>query len=156
LHNFNTSLVHGAKLKYRFVGPSTKYAHLKGIQISAEKATIKVSLIKDVTITGNGTIIDNAIQNLNHNSSNLTESSVYNNTVTYSGGTVWCNTVVHGNSTNQSSSSGQFIQLDFLEYVTKSEGENYIIEIENIDESENTAYNINLNMFFYEEARGLI
>jgi hypothetical protein len=43
-----------------------------------------------------------------------------------------------------------------LEYVTKNNNTEYILEVENIDPEENTAYDITIDMFYYEEPQGLI
>lgn len=156
IHNYTALLAFGDKLIYRYVSPLTKYAHIKNIQVSSENATIKVTLKRGIVITGAGTLVTDSINNLNDNVENESGSKLYNGSVTYTGGTEWCSIVVHGGSTNQSSTSNTFVQSGETEYIAKNNETDYIIEIENIDEAEKTANNINLNMFLYEEERGYI
>lgn len=162
LHLYHPLLANQAKKTYRYKAPTTKYAHLKSIQVNCAGATVRVRLVKDVTITVSGDEITD-IQNLNHNSTNLPESKVFDgDLVEYTGGVTWCEIVIHGDTVgtgqeaNRSKSSGSFIQSDYLEYVTKSDGEEYIIEIENIDTKDVDALDVSIDMFFYEEDQGIV
>ena len=156
LHLYLASLAAEGVQRWRFKGPTTKYAHIKGIQIVGQGAPMAARLIKGMTITNAGTEIENVIQNLNDNSSNVAESKVYDSGVTYTGGTVWCSTVISGDTTAPNGQAGgSFIQNENLEYVTKSDDTDYVLELENLSTSDAAQY-INVNMFFYEEPRGLI
>lgn len=157
MHLYHSSLAHSSNKVYRFKGPDTKFAHIKNIVVSSQGAPISVELIKDVTITNVGTEITDAIQNLNHNSEEEPESKVFEGAAAYSGGEVWCNTVIHGDTggagANTTASSGSFVQSDYLEYITKDDEEEYIIKVTNLSGSD-AALHTNINMFFYEEPLG--
>jgi hypothetical protein len=144
---------------YRFKGPTNLYAHIKSIQVGLEGATCRARLIRGATITNIGTEIPNSIHNLNDNSTTLPQSKVYDGTVAYTGGSIWCQTIVHGDTsgagTATSLSSGSFIQNENIEYVTKDNDTNYILEITNLSLTD-AATNVTVNMFFYEEPRGVI
>ena len=156
LYLYTSTLAFEGKVIYRFTGPTTKYAHIKGIQLSAENATIQATLKKGVTISVAGSDVSSTyLTNNNDNSTYTPESKLYTGS-SYTGGSTWAGPIiVHGSSTNQIGSSSNFISNDYIEFVTKSSGTEYIIEIENIDEDEDTADNILLSMFFYEEDDGL-
>lgn len=157
LHLYHASLAPGVSKNYRIKGPTTKYAHLKSIQVSAQGAPLLVELIQEAAFTNLGVEITGAIKNLNHNYPDVNQTKVYDGSVAYTGGEVWCSIVVQGNTTgggaNITSSSGQFIQSDYLEYDTKDGDENYVLKITNLS-AEATAQYINTNMFFYEEELG--
>jgi hypothetical protein len=156
-HLYHKELAVGAKKIYRFKGPSTKYAHIKSIQAGAIGSTIAARIIKDVTITVMGTKED-CLCNLNHNSLHEAQSEIYDGSVVYTGGKTWCEVIIRGYTSEDSKfaasmqTAGQFIQNDYLEYVTKSNDEDYIIELENI--GDDTAYDLSIDMFFYEEPLG--
>ena len=160
IHIYETSLEFGAKKIYRFKGPSTLYAHIKSIQAGCTGATVRAKIIKDATITGNGTIRE-ALRNLNHNATQTAESEIYDGAVTYTGGITWAEVILRGFTSDSGKfapsqqNAGEFIQNDYLEYVTKTNNENYIIEIENIDSEESTAFDLTLDFFFYEEPLGI-
>lgn len=158
-HLFYGSLAVGATQVYRIKGPVTLFAHIKSIQANLEGATCRFRLIKEATITDPGTEITDILSNLNHNSDNEAQTKIYDGGAAYSGGKTWCSVVVHADTSgaggNLSRSSGDFVQTDYLEYVTRSNEEEYILEIENLSPSE-PALNIDINFFFYEELRGLI
>jgi len=155
---YTDSLNQGSKKIFRIKAPTTLYAHLKSIQISSEGASIKVSIIKDCTIDNLGTELD-TLTNLNHNSNIPAQSKFYEN-ATYTGGNVWTQLVIHGDTSgvgatlNRPRTNGEFIQNDYLEFVTKKDDENYIIEVENIDVKDNPAVEILIFVFFYEESEG--
>lgn len=159
-HLYHADLAQNAKKVYRYKAPTTKYAHIKSIQVNSAGATVRVRLVKNPTITVAGTEID-CICNLNHNSNSVAESKIYDGDAEFTGGETWCQIVIHGDTVgtgtdaNKSKSSGSFIQSDYLEYVTKSGGEDYIIEIENIDTKNVPALDISIDMFFYEEPQGI-
>lgn len=162
LHLYHDSLAQGAHKIYRFKGPSTLFAHIKSIQLSAEGATLLAKLVKGATITNLGTELTDCICNLNDNSLITPQSKVFDESVAYTGGITWCSAIAHGDTTgtgvdaNRSRSSGEFIQSDYLEYVTKSNDTDYVIDIKNIDTKDNPALNISVDMFFYEENQGII
>ena len=157
LHLYHASLAAEAVKTYRFKGPTTLFAHIKSIQVSAMGAPLKVELIRNPTITGAGTEITGSINNLNDNVSNVAQSKVYDGTVTYTGGNVWCSVIVHGDTdgagVSKSLSSGSFIQSDYLEYITKDGNTDYILKITNLSTTD-VAEHIASNMFFYEEPQG--
>jgi hypothetical protein len=159
MHLFYASLAPTAKQIYRLKGPVNLFSHIKSIQANLEGATCRFRLVKDATVVLEGTEITNIINNLNHNSARLPQTKVFDGGATYSGGSTWCSVVVHadtsGGGTTLSKSSGNFIQADYLEYVTKSNEEEYFLEIENLSLSD-TAVNIDIKFFFYEEPQGLI
>jgi len=144
---------------YRFKGPTTLYAHIKSIQVSLEGATCRVKLIRNATITNAGTEVTGCMHNLNDNSSRTPQSKVYDSSVTYTGGLTWCQTIVHGDTSGAGGSlartNSSFIQNENLEYVTKTNDTNYVLEIKNLSTSD-AALNILISMFFYEEPQGLI
>ena len=160
---YHASLVTTGKKIYRISSPAIKYAHIKSIQVSVAGSTCTAKLIRGTTasplvITNAGTEITNAISNLNDNSTTVNTLKVYDGTVEYTGGAVWCSVIAHadtaGSGGNQSIGSGQFVQSDYLEYVTKTGNADYILEIENI--GADTAVQIKTDIFFYEEPKGLI
>lgn len=157
----HASLGKGDKKIYRFKAPTDKYAHIKSIQAKTQGATIMVKLIKGATITQGGTLED-VISNLNDNSGNGAQSKLYDGNVEYTGGSTWFKIVAHGDKSGAGAESikamshSSFIQSDYIEYVTKSEDTNYILEIENIDSKENAATDITIDMFFFELTGGII
>ncbi len=165
-HLYFEELLFGSKKIYRITSPETLFMHIKSLQIGLIGATCSAKLIRGTT--ANPLVITNAgteepkSTNLNDNSSNMPQSKFYDGTVTYTGGEVWCEVVVRGSTseeTKQASAqqtAGQFIQNDYLEYVSKDNNTEYILEIENIDSEENTAFDITIDMFYYEEPKGLI
>jgi hypothetical protein len=159
LHLYEASLAAEGKQVYRFKGPDTLYAHIKGIEVSGQGASCAVRLIRNATITDAGVEVEGAIQNLNDNSDVEPESKVYDSNVTYTGGTVWCEKIIHGDTdgtgVKKVQSGASFVQNVNLEYVTKSEGTDYILEIENLDDTNELAH-LSVNMFFYEEPEGYV
>jgi hypothetical protein len=157
-HLYLASLGNQAVQRWRIKGPTTKYAHIKNIQVGCEGTTIRIRLIKDATITNAGTEVAGAIANLNHNSENGATIKFYDSGVTYTGGSIWCEIVVHGDTSgvgaNLGSSGGEFIQSDYLEYVTKTGDEDYVLEITNL--KTDTGLNIQVQLFFYEEEQGIV
>lgn len=153
------SLAPLAKKVYRIRSPLTLYVHIKNIFLSVEGATCRVSLKRNCTITNNGVELTNVLNNLNDNSNNTPQSKFYDSNVAYTGGTIWCSTIVHadtsgaGGSTSRSSS--QFIQGDYQEYITKNNNTDYILEIENISTID-TALNLHISIIMYEENQGLV
>lgn len=144
---------------YRFKGPTTLYAHIKNIQVNGQGAPLMIELIRGTTasplvITGAGDEQIGAINNLNDNSDIVAQSKLYNSAVTYTGGAKWCSVIANGSTTNQSVSGGTFAQNQNQEYVTKKGDTDYIIKITNLDASDTASY-IGINMFFYEEPKGL-
>ena len=154
-HLYHASLATTARQVYRFKGPTTLYAHIKSIQAGVIGETITVKLIKDPTITNAGTIIADALQNLNHNATQTAQSALYDGGVTYTGGTTWCEVIVRGSTSGgiQVKASSTFVQSDYLEYVTRDGDTDYILEIENIGTA--TAEDISIDIFFYEEPLGI-
>jgi hypothetical protein len=152
-HLYHASLAGGAVKSYRYNSPETLFAHIKGIQVAQIGSTIQVELIKNAVITVPGEDVVDAIKNLNDNNARTAQSRLYDSNVAFTGGEIWCSIIVHGSSTNQSSSSGSFIQSDNLEYVTKNNNTDYIIRIKNLEPS-SVSKHININMFFYEEPYG--
>lgn len=160
VHLFHASLAQGAKKVYRVKGPTTKFAHIKSIVVNSEGATISVKLLRGVTITVAGTELE-TITNMNDNATDVNELRVFEDS-TYNGGSVWSMIVANGDTAgtgvdaNRSRTAGSFIQSEYLEYVTKSGGAEYIIEVENIDSKANPALSTSIDMFFYEEPYGLV
>lgn len=152
------TLAYGEFKRFRFKAPTTKYAHIKGIQIVSESATCRLRIKHSVTIVNPGYLINNVFVNKNHNSSNVPQSKCYGHSVenplSYTGGVIWAAVTIPGNADKKTNNSGNFSQVDFDELVTKSSGEEYIIEVENIDQDESTAENVSINFFFYEEESG--
>lgn len=141
---------------WRFKGPTNLFAHIKAMQVSSQGATLKVELIKDPTITVPGTEVVDAIQNLNHNSTELPQSKFFDSAVAFTGGKVWCSVIVHGDTTAPGGQNGgTFIQNDNLEYVTKDGDTDYILQITNLSAGDD-ANNVQVNMFFYEEPEGIV
>lgn len=106
------------------------------------------------TITVNGTIGPPYI-NFNHNSENTAQTTIYSG-AEYTGGLTVRTFVVHGNTSPLSSLSGSYIDLNYKTLVTKTNNESYIIEVENIDENSDTAYNLLLSSVLSEHDTGLI
>ena len=159
LHLYHATLAAGASKIYRIKGPTTLFAHIKSIQIAAQGAPLRVELIQEANFTNLGVEITGAIRNLNHNYPTANQTKVYDGSVAYTGGVVWCSVVVYGDTSGAgaglSASSGQFIQSDYLEYVTKDGEENYVLKITNLNAGGgDPALHINSNMFFYEEPLG--
>lgn len=159
-HLYFEELEHGDKKRYRWKGPEHLYCHIKSIQVGCIGATVSAKIIKDVTITNDGTKED-CLCNLNHNADIPAKSEIYDGNVEYSGGKTWCEVIVRGFTSEETKqapaqqTAGQFIQNDYIEYVTKNGEEEYIIEIENIDVEENTAFDLTIDLFFYEEPEGI-
>ena len=165
-HLYFEELGFGAKKIYRITSPDTLFMHIKSIQVGLIGATCSVKLMRGttanpLTITNAG-IEEPCACNLNDNSMMTAQSKFYDGTVEYTGGETWCEVIVRGSTsaeTKQASSqqeAGQFVQSDYLEYITKDGETEYILEIENIDSEESTAYDITVDMFYYEEPQGLI
>jgi hypothetical protein len=148
-----TLAANGTKV-WRLKGPTDLYAHIKSIQVVGQGAPLKVELIRNPTITNAGTEIVGAIQNLNDNSGILPQSKFYDGTVAFTGGSVWCSVVIPGNTTAQSTSGGNFIQNENIEYVTKDGDTDYILKLTNLSGSDTCTF-MNVNMFFYEEPLGI-
>jgi hypothetical protein len=139
---------------WRFKGPTTRFAHIKSLHVNSQGAPLKIELIKNATITNQGSEIVGAIQNLNDNSLVTAQSKLYDSAVAYTGGNVWCTVIVNGSTTNQSTSSGSFVQNINQEYITKTGDTNYIIKITNLSATD-TASHLMFGMFFYEETQGI-
>jgi hypothetical protein len=165
-HLFFGELAFGAKKIYRITSPETLFMHIKSIQVGLIGATCAARLVKGtaenpLVITNTGTL-ESPSWNLNDNSPMTPQSKWYDGTVEYTGGQTWCEVVVRGFTTADTKqapsnqTAGEFIQSDYLEYVTKNNNTEYILEVENIDHEENTAYDITIDMFYYEEPQGLI
>lgn len=162
MHLYEESLAAEAKQIYRIKGPTTLFAHVKNIEVSGAGATVAVRLVRStvaspIVITDAGDEIVGAIQNLNDNATNIPQSKVYDTSVAYTGGEVWCEKIAHGDtdaSGNKNVQSGaSFVQNPNLEYVTKDGDTDYIFEIENLD-AVNAVSHLNVSMFFYEEPEG--
>jgi len=143
---------------YRIQAPLIKYTHFKNFRITSEGATIKINLIKDVTITSLGADLD-AINNLNHNSNIDADTKFFENS-TYTNGTIWREIFIYadtsGTGPNVLRITGEFFETEYLEHITKNNNENYIIEVENIDVKDNIALNISIDIFFYESPIGFV
>lgn len=153
------SLTAGAVKAYRIVGPSTLFAHIKNIQISTQGAPLDVQWIKGATLTTPGTLITNAIQNANHNSTTAPQTKIYEGSVGYTGGTIWDRVIVQGDTSGvgvrTSVQAANFVGNSNQELVTKDGSEEYFLRIENLDGSA-TALNTLIKFFFYEEPKGLV
>ena len=152
---YTASLAFGGKIIYRFVTPITLYPHVKSWVVSTKGASLKASLIKNPTILTQGTPQDIICQ-LNHNSSTIAKSKIYTG-ATYSGGSICDFIIVHGNAdpNGRNSTASSFSPTDYFEYVFVNGEQDYILEIENIDTDENTAYEIMARLFMYEEPNGI-
>lgn len=151
------SLAFGNKIIAVYQTPIGYKTHIKDLRVSAEGATLKVSLINGVTYnpTGNGLDITEYIRNLNDNyptyhMENYEHGKIYIGVSNYSGGYLWKRLIVHGSTTNQSVGSGDVSDLADVELITKNDGTFNVLEIENIDEGLDTAYNIIINFRFYD------
>lgn len=157
LNLYLSSLAAGQKQIYRINGPETLFAHIKNVEVSGQGATFAVRLIKEPTITTAGVLIANAIQNLNHNSDVVPQSSVYGTDVAYSDGVVWRQKIIHGYTDSSGNKfiqgANSFIQNPNIEYVTTDGNADYILEIENLDLA-NALSHLDIAMFFYEEPLG--
>lgn len=153
------SLAPLAKKVYRIRSPLTLYDHIKNIIVSVEGATCRISLKRNCTITNGGVELTNVLNNLNDNSLYTPQTKIYDSNVTYTGGTTWCSTIAHADTSgaggSTSRSSGGFIQGDNQEYVTKNNNTDYILEIENISTTD-TALNLHISIFLYEETKGIV
>lgn len=149
------SLVFGGKVIFNFITPLTLFPHIKGLSVSLAGATCKASIIEDSTILTGG-VIQDIIHRLNINSSIESDSEIYLG-ATYSGGKAHDTVVIHGSTSvnGKETNSNSFIPTDYFEYILKNGNANYIFEIENICPDENTAYNIQVRLFFYEEPIGI-
>lgn len=148
------TLAASATKVWRIKGPTTLFAHIKSLILSSQGATIKIELIQNPTITMAGTEITGAIKNLNHNSLVVPQSKIFDSAVAFTGGDIWCTAIAHGETTNQSTSSGTFVQNLNQEYVTKNGDEDYIIKLTNLSATD-AASHLLFSMFFYEETQGL-
>lgn len=135
-----------------FKTPSDKFVHFKDIYLNAFGATVRLRLLKDSTVTDEGTN-PYTINNLNDNST-LSAGSEIKDNPSYSGGTVWLETIVGGNTTNQSATGGMLSQVAGAEMVTKPNTV-YIFELENIDTS-NTAVYVSVFLLWAELNEGII
>lgn len=149
------SLAYEEKAVFNFISPLTLFPHIKGLSLSLTGATCKASIIEDSTITLAG-IKQDIIHRLNINSTVESDSKIYLG-AEYNGGRAHDTVVVHGSTSvsGKTMSAGNFIPTDYFEYVLKNGNTDYIFEIENIDTDENTAYNIQVRLFFYEEPTGI-
>lgn len=155
--NDYVSLGFGEKIITVYKTPVGRKTHIKDLRISAEGATLKVSLFNGVTYNSseNGIDITSYIRNLNDNymtydMENYEHGKIYIGVTNYSDGYLWKRLIIHGSTTNQSIGSGDVSDFADVELITKNDGTYNVLEIENIDEGEDTAYNISINFRFYD------
>lgn len=155
--NDYVSLGFGEKIITVYKTPVGRKTHIKDLRLSAEGATLKASLFNGVTYnpSGNGTDITAYIRNLNDNyptydMENYENGKIYIGVNNYSGGYLWKRLMVHGSTTNQSTGSGDISDFAVVELITKNDGSYNVLEIENVDEGEDTAYNILISFRFYD------
>ena len=145
------SLNAGAIKEFSFKSPSTLYAHLKNIKLQTLGSSIKLEILKNVTVTTDtGTSV--SIRNTNDNSSNVAQSTI-KQSPTYSGGTVWDDAVALADSTNQYTGNAEINSSENQELITRTSNVYYILKFTNIGDSTAEVY---FKMFFYEESKGLI
>ena len=150
------SLAYGEKSISRIVTPLENYIHFMNLSLASEGGTLSIKLIEDVTILTPGTLaIPTPYKNLNRNSTNTIETLIYRSP-TYSGGTTLRTFPIHGSTTNQAVSNGSFVESANTSIVLKNGQTDYILEVENIDQDEDTAYNIGLVNIICESAVGLV
>lgn len=159
--NVYDSLSFGEKIVARFKTPtieSGKFAYIKYLNVSAQGATLKITMKRNVTILTPGIFTDSLV-NLNNNSSNTAQSKVYGSigedVVTYSGGTQIIVYAIHGSTTPTSFVGGTTPLIGITQQVTKP-GEENIIEIENVDPIEDTAYRIGIIDYVLEDDIGTL
>lgn len=136
--------------EYCLTAPSTRYIHLKNVNIQTLGSSIKVEILKDPTVTVNtGTAV--SINNLNHNSTN-TASSTLKASPTYTGGTVVRTVYALSDSTNQVTGYANINDNVNQEFITKSDNEQYIIKITNLTANDTI---VTFDSFMYEESQGI-
>ena len=146
-----TDMSAGAKVTYSFKTPANSYVHFKTLHLSSFGASILLKLFKDATVTNEGTS-PLTINNLNDNATVTSLSSVKSNP-SYSGGTLWLETLVGGATSNQSATGGDLAQLAGAELILKPDTV-YIIEIENISSSDTAEY-VNVCLIWAELNEGI-
>lgn len=148
-----SDLAAGSVVEYSFKTPANEYVHLKNMYTMSFGANIRISIIKEASVSTEGTT-PVPIHNMNHNSSNVSQVAL-NQGPTYTGGTVWKTFVTPGITTNQSANGSDFTQGNGEEIVLKNNNEIYIIKIENIS-STDTASLIEMHLMWSEEQYGVI
>ena len=141
----------GAKYTYSFKTPENLFVHLKSLCVNAFGATARARLIKDATVTDEGSN-PITINNLNDNSTNQSQVSMKQNP-SYTGGTIWIETLVGGATSNQTTTGGVLSHLSGAEFILKP-NTIYIIEIENVSTSDTAEY-ISLYIIWSELTSGL-
>ena len=145
-----------ATKSYRIEGPTDLFMHLKNLKVSGFGASLHVKLVKGATTDAAGTAMTNGqtgFHNLNHNGDDTPQSTIYENSTRTASGYVWDQDITYGDTTGNRGDGSNFVQTDYLEYVTKSSDEEYFLEITNLDGA-NAATNVLVKFFMYEEAAG--
>jgi hypothetical protein len=147
-----TGLTSLGKKVYRFVGPTTRFAHVKNLSFVGQGSQALIKIIKEATQTAPGTLLTDAIINKNDNSPLVPTSKLYEN-ATYTGGKLWDFAKINGDTLGGSSSSGGNVNTNpNEELITKDENTVYFIEVENL--TTDTLDHVYCKMFFYEELKG--
>jgi hypothetical protein len=153
--NIYTSLAFGEHITTVWKCPIGRKTHIKNLVITSEGATLSGIMKTGITFDENdGIDITSQIRNTNENFPNYSEQKYQTGKLfanaTYSGGEIWKPIVIHGSTTNQSTSGGSYSDFADIELVTKDDGSYSVLDIENIDEDGDTAYAINVNFMFYD------
>ena len=126
------------------------YIHFKNLTVKTLGSSVKVSIIKNATITDNtGDILP--VNNPNDVSTRIPKSEIRKNPV-YTGGEEWEYVVALADSTNQSVGVTSISQ-SVNEELVMPPGESYIIRIE---ELKGDPAEVFWRAFFYEEPEGVV
>ena len=146
----NTLTGSGTKA-YCWTAPSTKYCHLKNVNIQTLGSSIQVDILSGASVTVNtGALIP--INNLNDNSTTTAQSTI-RESPTYTGGTSIRTLYALADSTNQTVGNANFNANPNEEFVTKNEEEQYIILVTNLTAN---ATIVSIEAFMYEESTGIV
>jgi len=149
---YSGSLASGASLSWCLTGPTTKFAHIKNLILTALGSSAKLEILKDSTVTldtGN----EVSLINTNHNSTDVPESVLRAGPTYDADGIVWEMAVVLIDSTAQNVGSASISGGLYEEIITKSAGEKYIVKLTNTGADALTKAFIKL--FMYEEDEGI-
>lgn len=148
---YNATMTTGQVKEYSFKAPTTKYAHVKNLTVQTLGGSVKMEILKGVTVTvDTGTAVP--ISNLNDNST-IVATATIKASPTYTGGTVWATSYALADSTNQTTGMGDYIENVNQELVTKSAGTYYVLKITNL--TTDTIGPVVATGFFYEESEGI-
>lgn len=152
------SLASTATSYFLLEAPTNLYMHIKGATLSALGSSVKLRVFRNINeITAKGTEQTNISKNTNDNSSSTSDAKFYSGPTTTGGLTdKWFEAIAYGSTLAGNNTVGNINSLGNpnIEWVSANGNKQYLLEIENIGSE--TATDIELNFFHYEELTGLV